>query len=75
MPLTAALRQVGGLSVLGVRVRDPDLAWLRAMGGKVGEMPIQELVHIACAGPFASGLFDEAELKPYLAGREPQVCK
>ncbi|MBE7554799.1 MAG: hypothetical protein HS126_27420 [Anaerolineales bacterium] len=52
-----------------------DLAWLRAMGGKVGEMPIQELVHIACAGPFASGLFDEAELKPYLAGREPQVCK
>ncbi|MCL4300756.1 MAG: hypothetical protein KJ077_33780 [Anaerolineae bacterium] len=52
-----------------------DLAWLRAMGGKAGEMSIQELVRIACEGPFASGLFDEAELKPYLAGREPQVCK
>ncbi|GIK39293.1 MAG: hypothetical protein BroJett011_31260 [Chloroflexota bacterium] len=52
-----------------------DLAWLRAMGGKAGAMPIGELVRIACEGPFASGLFDEAELKPYLGEREPQVCK
>jgi hypothetical protein len=38
-------------------------------------MPIDKLVRLACEGPFASGLFDEAELKPYLGEREPQVCK
>ncbi len=52
-----------------------DLAWLRAMGGQADTMPIEELVRIACEGPFASGLFDEAELRPYLGEREPQVCK
>ncbi len=52
-----------------------DLAWLRAMGGKADKMPIKELVRLACEGPFASGLFDEAELKPYLGEREPQACK
>jgi hypothetical protein len=52
-----------------------DLAWLRAMGGQADKMPIKELVRLACEGPFASDLFDEAELKPYLGGREPQACK
>jgi hypothetical protein len=52
-----------------------DLAWLQAMGGQADKLPIEELVRLACEGPFSSGLFDEAELKPYLGEREPQACK
>jgi hypothetical protein len=52
-----------------------DLAWLRAMGGNARKMPTKELVRIACEGPFAGELFDEAELRPYLGDRAPQACK
>jgi len=35
----------------------------------------EELARLACEGPFASELWDEAALAPYLEGRAPQACR
>jgi hypothetical protein len=52
-----------------------DLEWLEKMEGRATTLSAQELITIACNGPLASGLFDEAALEPYLDGREPQACR
>ena len=52
-----------------------DLGWLAALGGNPGAFSAQELEQLACQGPFASGLFDEADLAGFLDGAQPQACR
>ena len=56
-----------------------DLVWLQAMGDQAGTMPVEELIRLACAGPFAGPVWSEADelaLQVYLeAGREPRACR
>jgi WD40 repeat protein len=52
-----------------------DLDWLRAMGGDPAAISPGELERLACRGPFATGLFDESVLQPYLEGSPPQACR
>ena len=51
-----------------------DLDWLRAMGGNLETLSPEELARLACEGPLASGLLDEAALEPYLESRTPVAC-
>jgi hypothetical protein len=51
-----------------------DLAWLRAMGGDVQAIPINEVIRLACQDPLASGLLDMSNVEPFLQGRTPQAC-
>lgn len=39
-----------------------DIDWLKAIGGEPKSLSVEELVRLACQGPFASGLFQESEL-------------
>ena len=50
-------------------------AKLRAMGGDLAALSPEDLMRLACEGPLASGLLDEAVLAPYLEGRSPQACR
>jgi hypothetical protein len=56
-----------------------DLAWLQAINNQAGTMPVEELIRLACTGPFAGpvwGEADEAALQAFLAeGLEPQACR
>jgi hypothetical protein len=56
-----------------------DLAWLRAMADQADTMPFEQLVKLACEGPFANQAVwneaAEAKLKEYLGEPEPQVCR
>ena len=49
--------------------------WLRAMGGDPWALSPEELMRLACEGPFASSAWDEAALEPYLDGRPSQACR
>ncbi len=52
-----------------------DLALLSAVGGDPESLSPEELTRIACEQLFQPGEFDEAQLGPYLAGREARGCK
>jgi hypothetical protein len=52
-----------------------DLDWLRAIGGDVAAISMEDLIALLCQGPFAAGRFDEVALKPYLEGSSPRVCR
>jgi hypothetical protein len=54
-----------------------DIAWLRTMGGSPGQLPVEELVRLACEGPLTSGLWTAAEqaaLERALDSRKPRSC-
>lgn len=55
-----------------------DLAWLSKTGGRAQEMLIEELVKLACEGPFADKqIWTEAletKLREYLGSQESQAC-
>jgi hypothetical protein len=56
-----------------------DIGWLQALAdlpqALAPEQRSSQLARLACQGPLASGLFDEAELKPYLGEQSPQACR
>ena len=52
-----------------------DIDWLKAMEGKPELLSAEELMRFACQGPFASGLFQESALEPYLDGRSSKACQ
>ncbi|WP_143300923.1 hypothetical protein [Candidatus Entotheonella palauensis] len=52
-----------------------DIDWLKAMGGEPKSLSGEELMRLACQGPFASDLFQESELADYLEGQRPKACQ
>jgi hypothetical protein len=52
-----------------------DLDWLRAIGGDPAALSPEALVRLACEGPLATGLFDQATLELHLEGSSPQACR
>ena len=51
-----------------------DLALLSRLGGDPEAFSPEELTRIACEQLFQPGKFDEAQLGPYLEGREARGC-
>jgi hypothetical protein len=51
-----------------------DLDWLISINGDSATLSPQELVRLACEGPFATDLFVEGALKTYIGERQPQAC-
>jgi hypothetical protein len=51
-----------------------DLAWLRGMGGDPSNLSAEELIAIACSGPFNYAALESSLLEDYLDGRESMAC-
>jgi hypothetical protein len=50
-----------------------DLEWLRALAEAGDALTPERFIELACAGPLASGLLDEEEVRRAMGGLPPQA--